>query len=149
MSHQEIKDALSEYRDGELAPAERAAVALHLESCAECRAELSFYERAAAALLAPVKAPTSFQTEALVRALRERLEPQPLFARLLSTPRWAVPALAFGMAAAALAVGLPSRLDSSDPAEAMLIAQDGGTTYGWLARTPSAAVAELLGVEGR
>lgn len=149
MNHEEIKEALSEYRDGELAPAARAAVALHLESCSECRAELAFYERAASALLRPAKAPSAFQTEAFVRAVRERLaEPENAFERLLSTPKWLVPALAFAVAAAAFAVALPPRVDTSDPADALLMAQDQGSTYSWLSQRP-AFTAQFLGADGQ
>lgn len=146
MNHDELKDALSEYRDGVLPAARRAAVALHLESCAECRAELAFYDRAARALLSPAAAPTSFETEAFVRGVRERLEPSPLLARVFSSPRWALPALAAGFAAAAVAVALPvsrSASGSGDPAEALLIAQDGGASYGWLARGSGGLPPEL------
>ena len=40
-THQEWNDRLSEYVDGELEPAERAALEAHLASCAECRTDLA------------------------------------------------------------------------------------------------------------
>ena len=40
-THQEWNDRLSEYVDGELEPAERAALEVHLAGCAECRTDLA------------------------------------------------------------------------------------------------------------
>jgi len=40
-THQEWNDRLSEYVDGELEPAERAALETHLAGCAECRTDLA------------------------------------------------------------------------------------------------------------
>ena len=40
-THQEWNDRLSEYVDGELEPAERAALEAHVAGCAECRTDLA------------------------------------------------------------------------------------------------------------
>ena len=144
MSHEEARTLLSEYRDGELAVGPRGAVTAHLSSCAECRAELAFYERASALLPRP-EAPTSFETQRFARAVLERLDERPaLFASWRG--RWTVPALAFGAAAAAASLGIIPGFDS-DPADELLIAQDGGRTLSWLASPASAA--DALGVEDR
>lgn len=47
MDHAQAQEQFSDYWEGGLAAPERAAVAAHLEGCAECRAE---YERFQAAL---------------------------------------------------------------------------------------------------
>jgi anti-sigma factor RsiW len=143
VSHEEAKTLLSEYRDGELAAPRRRDVDAHLSGCAECRAELAFYGRAAAVLPRP-KAPSSFETERFARAVLERLEAPST--SVWSSWRWTAPALALGAAAAAVSLGIVPR-GESDPADELLMAQDGGRTLSWLAAPASAA--DALGVEDR
>lgn len=50
MNCQKFQDALSEYTDGTLEPAEREAFCQHRDTCASCREELSLFEGALAAL---------------------------------------------------------------------------------------------------
>lgn len=40
MTHEEIKEALSDYFDGQLRPARTAEISAHVATCAECRAAL-------------------------------------------------------------------------------------------------------------
>jgi hypothetical protein len=100
------RERLSAYLDGELAPAERAALDAHLRECEQCQREL-------AALL---------QTRALLRALPTPALPrdfslpaQPaVVARRRAAPVWARPAQAIGTIAAMIglafliATALPS-----------------------------------------
>jgi hypothetical protein len=87
------RERLSAYLDGELAPAERAAVAAHLDACGECQArlaELGAADEAAAAL--PLEAPAGY-FESFPARVRARLEPRPARrARRLPAWTWAAAA---------------------------------------------------------
>ena len=102
-------ERLLPYRRGELAAAERAAVAAHLEGCAECRDTLTAFGAIAARLEgAPEPAPPvhwgAFRAE-----LREALDRRT--GRRRAARRWslgALPAaLAAGLAALVLYLGVP------------------------------------------
>jgi hypothetical protein len=78
-------ERLSAYLDGELAPAERARVAAHLEACAECTArlaELAAVNEATASL--PSEAPQGY-FESFPARVRARLAPRAVGRRL---PVW-------------------------------------------------------------
>ncbi|MEA5115278.1 MAG: DUF2275 domain-containing protein [Geobacteraceae bacterium] len=45
MDHATVRSLLSAYRDGEVSPAERDGIEQHLQSCADCREELSELEK--------------------------------------------------------------------------------------------------------
>jgi anti-sigma factor RsiW len=88
-------ERLSAYLDGELAPAERAAVEAHLAACPECAAflaELSAADRAAAAL--PAEAPEGY-FDTFPARVRARLQP-----RKAARPARRVPAWTWAAAAA-------------------------------------------------
>ncbi len=96
--HQRLRDQLSPYLDGELAPRPREALERHLASCEPCRRELTGLRAAARALadLPEVDVPRSFTlTPEQVRppAPRPLLPRPPLAAPLLAG------ALAFALAA--------------------------------------------------
>src|SRR5919199_1642583 len=65
-----VRDELSAYLDGELAPAARQAVDEHLAACAECRAELESLRQTRDLLraLPPVAPPRSFAITAEMAA---------------------------------------------------------------------------------
>jgi anti-sigma factor RsiW len=135
MNHDEIAELLSDYHDNELAAGERAAVDRHLATCADCRRELARYRRVDEALLAQSVPPTPAQTAAFRRTMLEQLEsPSAVgaFAAWMASPRIAVPAFALALAALIVAMR-PSRNGSYAPADALLISQDDGRTYSWLA----------------
>jgi anti-sigma factor RsiW len=78
-------ERLSAYLDGELAPAERARVAAHLEACAECTARLAELAAANEAMASlPSEAPQGY-FESLPARVRARLEPRAVGRRL---PVW-------------------------------------------------------------
>ena len=151
MNHEEIKERLSDYLDGELSVEESASMDTHLQDCSECRAELERYRHIDAVVHVGVKVPTLFETEAFTLALLRRLEPAPevaFLASFLSSPRWAVPAFALAFATLAM-LARPARTKSYGPFDALMIAQDDGRTYAWLSKSPSAAAAGALNMGGR
>jgi Putative zinc-finger len=110
-------ERLSAYLDGELAPAERAAVETHLGTCAPCRArlaELGGLDEAARALPLPAAPPGYF--ESFPARVRARLEakgraPGPSRGRFAAAPPWRWPAWTWAVAAALfLAVVTPLTL---------------------------------------
>ena len=156
MKHEEIKDLLSDYHDGELSGAEKAVVATHLAGCADCRAELACYGKAEELIRAATRRPTSFETETLVSAVRRQVEPAPEIAwlgRHLASPRWAVPAFTVAFAALVMTVRAsqvkPVQPVHDDPSEAMLISQDDGQTYALMTSAPETVVAGALDLEVR
>ena len=74
MTHEEIKEALSGYFDGQLGPAQAVEISAHIATCKECRAELD----ALTALSAGVKenlsapAPAAMKERLLARARQEK-----------------------------------------------------------------------------
>ncbi len=89
----QVRNNLAEYQLGGLSENERREIALHLESCAECRAELAALERLED-LLTPVErvgAPANMWSH-----IQPRLQPRraPWWGRVLATPRPIVAAVA-------------------------------------------------------
>ena len=72
MNHRDLKDKLSEYRDGELSGREAKEVQAHLEHCAECRVFLDGWARISKGLFAPDEAPA--HAEVFVRQVMGRIE---------------------------------------------------------------------------
>jgi anti-sigma-K factor RskA len=103
--HEQFVDVLSLYALGALEGEERAAVAAHLESCRECREELSRLESDLALLaLSAEAAPPARARDKLLAKVRR--EPRPVFAQ--QKPRWSwllIPAFA-ALALAAIAIHL-------------------------------------------
>ena len=140
MDHQEIEARLSDYRDGELTPAESEILVSHLSQCESCRAALAL-DAGVSRLLFRAVPPTPLETETLAAALLLRIEPGPPVSYLSRLPvaRWAGPALAF---AAAMAAVFASPLTaSSDPLDAL------SAGYSWVSGSPLSSAAELIGLE--
>ena len=74
MTHEEIKEALSAYFDGQLGPEKAVEISAHISTCAECRAALDELK----ALSAGVKtnlaasAPAGLRERVLARALETK-----------------------------------------------------------------------------
>jgi anti-sigma factor RsiW len=150
MKHEEIKDLLSDYHDGILADPERIMVTGHLAGCQGCRAELACYVQGEELIRSAKRPATGFEVETAVSAVLRRVEPAPEIAwisRLMSSPRWAVPA--FTMAFAALFAVMRAPRANYGLSEAVLISQDGGRTYSMITSAPEALAAESLGMEAR
>lgn len=99
MDHDELKAALSAYRDRELGAEARAQVEKHLGGCPDCRGALGRFDRVAAALL---KAPRVEPKEAFVGGVLARIveEEAEKAASAPGTLWWLSPgfALALGLA---------------------------------------------------
>ena len=106
------RERLSAYLDGELAPAERAAVGAHLAECPECTAFLAALAAAGEAAAAlPAEAPEGY-FDTFPARVRARLQP-----RKAAAPPRRVPAWTWAAAAALLlAVITPLALRHSRPA---------------------------------
>ncbi len=104
------QERLSAYLDGELAPAETAAVKAHVSACQDCAARLAglaAVDRAAAAL--PAAAPSGY-FETLPARVRARLEPRAPTRRF---PVWTWAAAAALLLAAITPLTLRQRPDAS------------------------------------
>lgn len=121
MKHDEAKERLFAFHDGELAAGERREVEVHLETCAECRRELAVWKKVAGAFFRPVPVQSS---EAFVQGVMEKLreveEPLPALRDRLF-PRWLVPAMGFAFAVMLFTLALPVR-ETSVSAESLLLA---------------------------
>jgi anti-sigma factor RsiW len=138
--HEQTKNKLFAFYDGELPVAERREVAAHLEICPACREEHRRWSAAAALFFRPSQPQAS---EAFVRRVMARVEaeahPSP-FSGLFAW-RWLAPAVGAGLAALALTVLVP-RDDSPISTETLLLAsavENGGVAQ----ELPSAD--EMLG----
>ncbi|HTO70024.1 MAG TPA: zf-HC2 domain-containing protein [Myxococcota bacterium] len=102
-------EILAAFADGELAPAERAEVEVHLADCAACRAGLAAERRLGElfAALPPVEAPGDFEARFWGRIARERdaTPSRAVWLRAVFSRR--VISLAVGTAAVALLLVLP------------------------------------------
>jgi anti-sigma factor RsiW len=98
MTHEEAL-LLSALADNELSVDETARVTRHLETCADCRAELAHVRRAKALLAA---APRRAMPPDLVAAIEARLErrpgPFPALRRFIAAPRVWAPVSALALA---------------------------------------------------
>lgn len=104
MDHDELRDLLTEYHDGELSPEKRGEVERHLQSCRECGGELGRLRRLARLFKRPAPASEEFVRGVLARLPAETGEPSPALWR-----PWLAPALAMAAAALLLALDLGSR----------------------------------------
>ena len=144
MKHEQIVEALSEYRDGALSAADRETVSRHVADCADCARVLADWESLSGVFFRRSPAPTAFQTEAFVARVTARLPaaaPSPL---AWLTGRWFVPALSFSFAVLALSFRPYAGLEISDPAAALLAGSDRGATAA--AVRPESAGADVLGL---
>lgn len=121
MTHEQARESLSAFHDGELPEPERALVEAHLASCGECRAALEDWRRLALVFLKPPQLPPS---EAFVRRVMARIGSleRPAVARPWVLP-WLVPALGAGLASLFLSVSIAPREPIST--ESLLLADAG------------------------
>lgn len=71
MNHEEVRQSLDAYHDGELSGAARREVEAHLSACPECRRSLADWRKAAAVLFRP---PEVSASEPFVRAVMDRVK---------------------------------------------------------------------------
>lgn len=144
MKHERVVEALSEYRDGALSAAAREEVSSHLAECAECAAVLSDWDRLSRAFLRRPPAPTSFQTEAFVSRVTARLPAPELAPLSWLAGRWLVPALGLSFAMLALSFRPYRGLEVADPAAALLVGADHGSSLA--AARPESSGEDVLGL---
>lgn len=74
MTHEEIKEALSDYYDGQLGPAKTVEISAHVATCPECRAELDGLTALSAGVKEnlPAAAPAAMKERLLARARQEK-----------------------------------------------------------------------------
>lgn len=74
MTHEEIKEALSDYFDGQLGPAETVEISAHVATCPECRVALDGLSALSAGIKEnlPVPAPAAMKERLLARARQEK-----------------------------------------------------------------------------
>ena len=145
MNHELIREQLFTYYDGELSPAARSFVEMHLQDCVECREILDGWKQLSARILEPLEGKDS---EAFVQQVMRRVraygsEPEgirwPVFAR------WAYPALALSMAgfvAALVFAQIPANVST----ETLLAGGQTASVAGqWLSGPPTED--QLLGSE--
>ena len=127
MEHLEIKNKLSEYRDGELSAADGLAVETHVSACAECRTFLKNWDTLSGRLF---PAATSKPVSDLAAAVLGRIGAKETRPRLVQT-RWWAPAM--GIAAVLVLSIIPIQLlnhpaqdlASSDDAYNFLLTDNG------------------------
>ena len=111
MEHDDIRERLSDFLDGELGPEEHRSVSEHLAGCGECRQALEQWRRLSRALFRKPAQPTRAETEVFVSRVMGGIPSQepawPAF-------RWFAPALGLSFAAFVLSFTLPSQ-ELEDP----------------------------------
>jgi len=129
-NHEQIRQHLFAYTDGELPEAERRALQAHLEGCPDCRAAAARWATLAGVFFRPPQPPPTssdaFVRRVMARVDAERRERLAGWAAWEGAWRWLVPALGVGVAALALVVTTP-RGDSPLSTEALLLASSAGT----------------------
>lgn len=114
MNHDQIRDRLSEFRDGAVTREEQGEILRHLAGCPPCVAELNDLEKLSRAFFQPPLPPTAEDTEVFVESVMARLPaPASVPYELLSPRVWA-PALGFALAALAFTLWQPA-VESADP----------------------------------
>ena len=138
MTHDEWRDLLHGFRDGELAGPEKAAVQGHLEACRECRLELERWERLAAGLLKPLP-PAS---EGFVARVMAGIEDEERAAEPAQAGWWLAPSCAL---AAGLFLLLWSGTVNAPAAELLLLADGSDWVFSPQEPGPDDVLAEVVG----
>ncbi|MHB2025981.1 MAG: zf-HC2 domain-containing protein [Elusimicrobiota bacterium] len=122
MRHEDVRDLLDVFRDGELDPDAQSEVSSHLESCPFCREENSRRRALALAVFPSVQTPDAGQTEVFVRAVMSKIPPEPIIRAdwkkswRMGVEWWLIPSLGLALAAliASLRLSEPSAVVSID-----------------------------------
>lgn len=122
MKHEEIRELLGQWVDGELGESEAAAVSAHAAACAGCRADERRLRRLGPALFRAAAPADPRRTEAFVARVMARVEADSVPA----WTRWLTPALGLALAGLVAALWLPSADAFDLPLDAPLVA---GTSY--------------------
>ncbi len=141
MDHNQLKEKLFEYYDGEVSPIEHAEIHSHIESCSECRVSLQDWRRISTTFF---KTNPKLQSDFFVGRVMARLEaaPQPFPFGFLS------PLLKMSFAGASLALALVALNSSSSPVtvDSLLLADGRSqTNTNWIFEENEVETGELLG----
>jgi anti-sigma factor RsiW len=117
-AHENLKDKIHAYYDGELTLVERTQVDAHLMECGDCRGALERWRRMAGAFLT-AQAPLS--SEAFVENVMARLENEPS-GSWWTTPTWIFPLT--GLAALLIMVAQGPQLVAAPTTESTLLTND-------------------------
>ena len=151
MNHDEIRERLCDFLDGELNADERRSIAEHLTVCRECGDSLREWKQLSKAFFPPPHHPTISETELFVKQVMDRLPILDSGAAVWPMNRWFVPALAFSFVAFFLSF-IPLRREQEDTSAALLLADSGqAEATKWVLRsepdTPEDVVGWLLEVK--
>jgi anti-sigma factor RsiW len=115
MNHDQIKAALSELRDGEIEPGDRADILAHLQQCADCAASYRLTERLGGLFKAATTV-SPLETERFARAVmaRRRVAKAAPASWAWLAPNWAAPTLAFVAASVFFAIAFPRQASAID-----------------------------------
>lgn len=123
MDHDQIKDRLTEFRDGRLPQDQRSEILRHMADCPSCVKELNDLERLAKAFFPRPLPPDPEDTEAFVAAVMAKLPPPALADVSYPAARYWAPAMSVAFAAFMFSLWLP--LDEvTDPIAAVQSAQE-------------------------
>jgi len=128
MTHEKIREMLSEWLDGELDPSARAAVSAHLDACPACDAEAARLRRLGPALFRAPARPDPRSTEAFVSRVMARVEADSvsLWERLAA--RVLAPALGLALAGLVFAIAMPDP-DEDAPLGVAAVSMDAGSAF--------------------
>lgn len=128
MTHDKIRERLSEWLDGELDAPARAEVSAHLEACPSCRNEAARLRRLGPALF-PAAAPADPRsTEAFVARVMARVEAESVSPWERFAARVLAPALALALAGLVFAIAAPGP-DEDAPLGVAAAAVDAGSAF--------------------
>ncbi len=144
MTHDEIKNQLDAYADGEVSTAHSREIAAHLQACASCRLQHDEWLRIKTAFLKPSpELPSESFIFKVMENIREQNEPFNLFELI----RWALPTFAV-MAAALFFIGaVPFESDQAFALETALT--KGGSPFSLqeFSEAPKDAETDWMGLE--
>ncbi len=148
-NHDQTRQRVFAYHDGELPEAERPDVLAHLEGCPDCRAASRRWATLAGAFFrTPALPPSPSSSDVFVRRVLARVEAERKenLSMWEGAWRWLVPALGVGIAALALVVTTP-RGGSTVSTEALLLASraDNGA-FEQMLRQEAPDTEEMLGL---
>ena len=151
MNHDEMKDQLYAFCDGELPKEQSEALAVHLESCPECRKELELWKRVSSAFFSKpaFEIPSDF-CDRVMESVRARKQPAvPRWASLLDMlflPRWetfaALTVFMIGIFCVSMDQIVEQHVSRQNPALSVY-SQDGTTQ--WAASSKEISPGEVLG----
>jgi anti-sigma factor RsiW len=114
MRHEDIRDRLGEWIDGELDPAVRLEVGAHLSACADCGLEAGRLRRLGSALFAAPLPADPRSTEAFAARVMARVQAEPISVWERLAARVLAPTLALALAGLLLAISIPRADEDAD-----------------------------------